>query len=190
MAFPWRVIRAADLASAWIVEDIKLGLDLAAAGHAPLFCPTARVTSQFAVSERGVDIQRRRWEHGHIVTILKKAPRFLGRAIARGNFNLLALTLDLAIPPLSLLTMSLILVFGMSSLAAALGLGSTALIINAICIAGFVTTVCLAWVKYGRDALPAGAIVLLPGYILGKLGLYRQVLFGKMTAHWIGTDRT
>ena len=189
MAFPWRVIRAADLASAWIVEDIKLGLDLAAAGHAPLFCPTARVTSQFAVSERGVDIQRRRWEHGHIVTILKKAPRFLSRAIVRGNFNLLALTLDLAVPPLSLLSVLLILMFMITGLAALLGLGATAFIVSAACVAGFAATVYLAWERYGRDVLPSRSILLIPRYILTKLGLYRQVLLGKMTAHWIGTDR-
>src|SRR5262245_56051654 len=48
MAFPWDAICPADLASGWIVEDLKLGLDLALAGHPPLFCPSARVTSRFA----------------------------------------------------------------------------------------------------------------------------------------------
>ena len=56
MAFPWHVIRATALASGAIVEDLKLGLDLAAARHPPLFCPSARVTSQFAVSARGTEV--------------------------------------------------------------------------------------------------------------------------------------
>ncbi len=55
MAFPWHVIRATDLATGAIVEDLKLGLDLAAAGHPPLFCPSARVTRQFAISAQGAD---------------------------------------------------------------------------------------------------------------------------------------
>ena len=50
MAFPWKLIRTADLAHPGIVEDLKLGLDLAAAGHPPFFCPTAHVTSQFATT--------------------------------------------------------------------------------------------------------------------------------------------
>jgi hypothetical protein len=39
MAFPWDIIRSAELASGFIVEDLKLGLDLADAGHPPVFCP-------------------------------------------------------------------------------------------------------------------------------------------------------
>ena len=190
MAFPWPVIRTADLASGWIVEDLKLGLDLAAAGHPPLFCPSARVTSQFAASARGADIQRSRWEHGHIMTILKLAPRMLCIAITRANFSLLALTLDLAVPPLSLLALLLILMFAMTGVAALLGVGSSALIISTACLVGFATTVGLAWNSYGRDVLPARAISSVPFYILAKLGLYGQILFGKMTAQWIRTDRT
>jgi glycosyltransferase involved in cell wall biosynthesis len=39
IAFPWKVIRSVDLASGWIVEDLKLGCDLAIAGHPPDFAP-------------------------------------------------------------------------------------------------------------------------------------------------------
>jgi len=190
MAFPWHLIRAADLATGSIVEDLKLGLDLAAAGHAPLFCPSARVTSQFAAFARGADTQRRRWEQGHIITILKMAPRLLYVAVSRGNLGLLALTLDLIVPPLSLLVVLLVLMFVISGVAAALGLASTALVISAACLVGFAITVVLAWSKYGRDVLPPRAVLSIPYYILRKLGLYRQILFGRMTALWIRTDRT
>ena len=50
MAFPWDVIRSANLANGFIVEDMKLGLDLALAGHSPVFCPSATVTSTFPTS--------------------------------------------------------------------------------------------------------------------------------------------
>jgi cellulose synthase/poly-beta-1,6-N-acetylglucosamine synthase-like glycosyltransferase len=189
MAFPWKVIRSVNLASGWIVEDLKLGLDLAAAGHAPLFCPSARVTSQFANSARGADIQRRRWEHGHIVTILKTAPRTLLLAVSHGNFNLLTLTLDMAVPPLSLLTLLLVMVFVLTGIAAILGLPSTAFIISAASLFGFAAAVILAWCKYGYEVVSPGAILSIPKYILRKLGLYRQVLWGKTITHWIGTDR-
>ncbi len=190
MAFPWQVIRDVELASGWIVEDLKLGLDLAAAGAPPVFCPSAHVTSQFAASATGSISQRSRWEQGHIVTILKLAPRMLFVAVATANLGLLTLTLDLAVPPLSLLAMMLILMFAITGIAALLGVGSAALIVSAACLIGFTTTVGLAWNKYGRDVLPARAISSVPLYVLAKLGLYGQVLFGKVTAQWVRTDRT
>jgi hypothetical protein len=98
MAFPWDVIYSADLGSGQIVEDLKLGLDLTLAGHPPVFCPSARVTSEFASSVKGASTQRKRWEQGHLDTILKTAPRLLTIAIARRDWNLLAIALDLAVP--------------------------------------------------------------------------------------------
>jgi cellulose synthase/poly-beta-1,6-N-acetylglucosamine synthase-like glycosyltransferase len=187
MAFPWKVIRAADLANGWIVEDIKLGLQLAAAGHPPLFCPTAIVTSQFASSKSGAENQRRRWEHGHFLTMLKEVPCALGAALAGGNMPLLVLALDLLVPPLSFLALLLMLACLISGAAMLLGFGSGAFIISAACLGCFATSVCLAWRKYGREVMPS--FRWIPGYILSKMGLYRQVLSGKMTAGWIGTDR-
>jgi cellulose synthase/poly-beta-1,6-N-acetylglucosamine synthase-like glycosyltransferase len=190
MAFPWPVIRAVDLASGWIVEDLKLGLDLAAAGYPPLFCPSARVTSQFATSAKGSANQRKRWEQGHIMTIVKIAPRSLYTAIARGSLDLLALTLDLIIPPLSFLAMLLVFMFAITGVAALVGLGSTALIVSAACLVGFATTIGLAWDKYGRDVLPARDLWSVPMYVLAKLGLYGRIFAGRKTAQWIKTDRT
>ena len=53
MAIPWAAIRRIDLATGNIVEDVKMGLDLAAAGYAPRYCPEARVESDFPATERG-----------------------------------------------------------------------------------------------------------------------------------------
>ena len=189
MAFPWQVIRSADLAHPWIVEDLKLGLDLTATGHPPLFCPAARVSSQFASSARGADIQRRRWEQGHIVTILKFGAPLLCLAVKRLNTSLLVLTLDLVVPPLSLLALLLLLTFVVTGAAALLGIGLSAFLISASGVVGFAVAVLLAWAKYGRDILSPRTVLSIPGYIVRKLGLYRQVLIGKMTSHWVGTDR-
>ena len=112
MAFPWDVIRPADLGSGQIVEDLKLGLDLTLAGHPPVFCPSARVTSEFASSVKGAGSQRQRWEQGHLEMILKTAPRLLTKAVTRRDLDLLAITLDLAVPPLSLLGMLVLGIFG------------------------------------------------------------------------------
>jgi cellulose synthase/poly-beta-1,6-N-acetylglucosamine synthase-like glycosyltransferase len=190
MAFPWHLIRSVDVASGWIVEDLKLGLDLAATGHPPIFCPSARVTSQFAQTAEGADSQRKRWEHGHIGIILKKAPQLLGMGVARGNLDLVVLVLDLAVPPLSLLAIFLAVVSTMTIVAALVGLCSTPMIVSMICLIGFATALVFAWSKYGRDILEPRKALLMPFYILAKLGLYGELLFGKVTTRWVRTDRT
>lgn len=189
MAFPWNVIRTFDLANGCLTEDLKLGLDLASAGHPPVFCPSARVTSQFASSDEGTRTQRKRWEQGHISMILTVAPGLVCKAIARRNWPLLALTLDLVVPPLSLLSLLVGTVFVSSVLAAYFGLGSTALIVSAAAGLVFLVAAFLAWIKCGRDIMPPKAILSIVPYVFRKLGLYGRILSGRLDMTWIRTDR-
>jgi cellulose synthase/poly-beta-1,6-N-acetylglucosamine synthase-like glycosyltransferase len=189
MAFPWDVIRSADLANGWIVEDLKLGLDLAVAGHPPLFCPSARVTSEFAPSAKGADIQRSRWEQGHVAMTLKAAPRLICTAVMHRNVELLALALDLAVPPLSLLCMLNAGLFVVAAVAAGIGFSDTPLLISAASLFGLALAVSLCWFTYGRDILPFRAIVLIPGYVARKLPLYGRILSGRTATRWVRTDR-
>jgi cellulose synthase/poly-beta-1,6-N-acetylglucosamine synthase-like glycosyltransferase len=189
MAFPWDVVRSADLASGRIVEDIKLGLDLALSGSPPLFCPSAVVTSEFPLSVKGASAQRERWEYGHINLILTLAPRLLYLAILRGNLGLLALTLDMAIPPLTLLGLSLIVTVALAGLAAFYGCSSAALIIGSVTFAAFVLAVFLAWLKYGRDILPPRSFLLIAVYLFGKLRIYCRFVSQRSAPRWIRTDR-
>ncbi|HEU0077392.1 MAG TPA: glycosyltransferase, partial [Longimicrobiaceae bacterium] len=99
MAFPWETIRAAKLASGNIVEDMQLGLDLALAGHAPLFCEQARVTGKLPEQSKAAVSQRTRWEHGHLQTLITQVPRLLTGAMRKRRFGALALALELAVPP-------------------------------------------------------------------------------------------
>jgi cellulose synthase/poly-beta-1,6-N-acetylglucosamine synthase-like glycosyltransferase len=187
MAFPWDVIRTADLASGAIVEDLKLGLELARSGKPPLFCPTASVTSEFSSSTEGAKTQRLRWEQGHLAMILA-VPSLIYHALARQNHALLALALDLAVPPLSLLALLTVAVTGLAGFAAAFGCPSTALIVGAANVSMFGCAFFLAWLRCGRDVLPLRSIVSLLSYIAGKLPLYLQILFRRQKT-WIRTDR-
>src|SRR5208283_3138044 len=63
MAFPWLLIRSAPLATGNIVEDMKLGLDLAVAGQPPKLCSEARVSGELPSVRRAAVTQRTRWEH-------------------------------------------------------------------------------------------------------------------------------
>jgi cellulose synthase/poly-beta-1,6-N-acetylglucosamine synthase-like glycosyltransferase len=190
MAFPWEVIRGVDLANGWLVEDLKLGLDLAAQGHPPLFCPSALVSSQFGSSAKAARTQRERWERGHIGMILTTAPRLFRRAVMDRNWNLLALTFDLAVPPLSLLAMLVVGIVCLTAACALLGFSLSALIVSGAALAAFVLAAFLAWLKCGRDVVPIGTVISIPLYILGKLGLYRIKIFNKRDAQWVRTDRT
>jgi cellulose synthase/poly-beta-1,6-N-acetylglucosamine synthase-like glycosyltransferase len=189
MAFPWDAIRSADLANGWIVEDLKLGVDLAVAGHPPLFCPSARVTSEFAPSAKGADTQRSRWEQGHVATALKAGPRLIYTAALGRNADLLALGLDLAVPPLSLLGLLMTGLFIVAVVAAGNGFSDVPLVISAGSLLGLAVAVSLSWFKYGRDIFPLRAIVLIPGYVVRKLPLYGRILSGRTATRWVRTDR-
>ena len=190
MAFPWEVIRSADLGNAQIVEDLKLGLDLTLAGHPPVFCPSACVSSEFASSVKGAGTQRKRWEQGHLDMILRTAPRLLAIAIARRDWNLLAITLDLAVPPLSLLGMLVLGIFGFSCLYAVFSHSFAALAISTASLLALTIATLLAWLKCGRDVVPPRAFLLIPSYAFRKLRLYRQFVSGRIDSRWTRTDRT
>jgi cellulose synthase/poly-beta-1,6-N-acetylglucosamine synthase-like glycosyltransferase len=189
MAFPWKIIRSATLANAQIVEDMKLGLDLALAGHPPLFCPTALVTSEFAKSAKGSGTQRQRWEQGHIALIFKLAPRLFAAAAFRRDPKLLAITLDLIVPPLSLLALLVLSTFGLSLPLAILGHSFAAPAVAAINLVALAIATLLAWLKCGRDVVPASAIVLIPSYVLRKLRLYALLVSGRVDSKWTRTER-
>src|SRR6185437_8179408 len=189
MAFPWGVIRSGNLANRSIVEDLKLGIDLAQSGTPAQFCPSASVKSHFPLSVEGAESQRQRWEGGHIGMILTTAPRLIFKAIAGRNFDLLALTLDLAVPPLSLLV---ILLAGMSlvgGIAVLFGYSSVALIISGACFIAVLLAIFLSWLKCGRDLLPPSATFSIILYIVAKLPIYRQLLSRNSDLQWTRTDR-
>ena len=190
MAFPWDVIHSADLAHGWIVEDLKLGLDLAAAGYSPVFDPSACVTSEFPLSVDGSASQRERWERGHITTILTSVPQLLWRAVVHRNWSLLALTLDLSVPPLSLLGLLVMGMFIIAGLAALFGFSPRPLAVCSVNVVAFSVAAFLAWVKFGRDVLPPRALLSIAPYALGKIRLYMRTLFKKTDTLWIRTDRT
>ena len=189
MAFPWAIIGSAKLASGELVEDLNLGLDVSLAGSPPMFCPTAMVTSTFPPSTAAANLQRQRWEQGHVDLILARAPRLIASAIVRRNLGLFVLALDLAIPPLvllGLLTMGMPLLAG---LLAELGGSPMALIISATSLVTFTVTIVLSWVRFARDILPPRALWSIAPYVGRKLDLYRRMFSGDRITQWIRTDR-
>ena len=171
MAFPWHVIRRAQLAGGELAEDLKLTVDLVRAGTCPLFCPEARVTSEFASGE-GLRAQRTRWVHGHLALILSEVPALLLEALARRDAKLAALALDLSVPPLALLALGAAALCAVQPLPAAL-LGAAVL---------------LAWARHARD-IPLASLARAPLYALERLPLYSRFLV-KRQVEWVRSRRT
>jgi len=190
MAFPWDLIRRSDLASDSLVEDVKLGLDLAVAGIAPMFCPSAIVSSCFPLTPQGASTQRKRWEHGHLHLISTVVPRLTYSALRSRNVDLFVLALDIAVPPLSIFFGALFISFVAALLAALIGVGWIPLALSTAGLLLFVTGVLLAWSKYGRDLIRPGSIFSIASYFFAKLPLYYEFIFRRAVSHWIRTDRT
>jgi cellulose synthase/poly-beta-1,6-N-acetylglucosamine synthase-like glycosyltransferase len=176
MAFPWQVIQRAPLASGHIVEDLRLGLDLAAVGAAPLFCPQALVTSAFPSHAEGLADQRARWERGHVGVIVKEGPRALWRALARGRPELAALALDLCVPPLAMLALLLVAQALFGAILVAVGGSTTPLWIGLVALAFVVLATVLAWLGFGRRIVSFTELFGAPVYVLAKLPLYARFL--------------
>jgi cellulose synthase/poly-beta-1,6-N-acetylglucosamine synthase-like glycosyltransferase len=189
MAFPWDVIRTAAVGNGNIVEDLHLGIELAMGGHKPLFCPSAKVTSQFAASRRGAETQRGRWEQGHLRMIVSSAATLVMRSIVQRDWHLLAMALDLAILPLTLLASSIFIMFIISLCFAMTGFSSVIAWLNGVSLIVFAAAILLAWLKCGKDILPLHEILKISSYVLWKFKLYMKMLGSKNKVEWIRTER-
>lgn len=188
MAFPWNAISRAKLASGHIVEDLKLGIDLALSGHAPLFLQEAVVTSYFPGNNVGLESQRARWEHGHIGVILKEGPGLLMQAVCRLDIRLLAMALDLMVPPLALQTLLTCLVVSAGLVVYYITGHSIALLLSWMIFMLLGLTILMAWAAYGRRVISLGSLCYAPIYALIKIPLYIRYIF-KRQVEWVRSRR-
>lgn len=188
MAFPWHVIRTAKMATGNLVEDLQLGLDLALAGHAPLFCEQARVTGKLPSQRRAAISQRRRWEHGHLQTLFTQVPRLISGAIRRRSLSAFSLALEVAVPPLSLLVLLFVTAIAASIYAARHGASWIALNLLLAGAAAALGCIAAAWLKFGRTHLPMMSLLAAPFYVIWKIPLYLAFVF-RPQREWVRTER-
>ncbi|MSP14109.1 MAG: glycosyl transferase [Chloroflexi bacterium] len=188
MAFPWQLIHEIPIAGDKLAEDMQLTVDLALAGTPPIFCPQAQTTSRLPQRQTAALEQRTRWEHGHLETIQTQAPRLWAAAWQQRRFDLAAIALDLAVPPLTFLAS---LTAGALILAVADGvwagrwgpaivLGTGALLLLMAVGAG--------WARYGRVLLPIRDFWALTLYFVWKVPVY-LTFFYRRQKKWIRTGR-
>ena len=188
MAFSWDMLREAPLANASIVEDMKLGIDLALEGCPPVYCERALVTSRFPISREATRTQRTRWEHGHLGMIAHELPRLLIGAAKRRDALLLGLALDLAVPPLAMLAGGMVLSCGLALLGALLGSAMAPLMLSTSLLGLFALAVLIGWQLRGRDLVSLAELLTAPWYILARLPIYLRFAFNRQR-QWVRTDR-
>jgi cellulose synthase/poly-beta-1,6-N-acetylglucosamine synthase-like glycosyltransferase len=188
MAFPWMSISNMDLADGHIVEDLKMGLDMARLGVPPVFCPEALVLSSFPTHEEGIRDQRTRWEHGHLGTILSEAPKVFFQGLKEMDFSLMALALDLCVPPLALLLMQVLIFCVVAAIFyAATGYRAPLLIMSSASVI-FGLAVLTAWASYGRRIISFSRLLLASIYPLWKIPMYVRFVFSRQS-EWVRSKR-
>jgi cellulose synthase/poly-beta-1,6-N-acetylglucosamine synthase-like glycosyltransferase len=189
MALPWSIFERSDLATSSIVEDLKLGQELAQAGHAPKFMEGATIWSN-AETERNTLSQRRRWEGGFLQNALSAGPKYLLGSILRADLRGAWAAINLMTPPFALLLlldlMALLLGFSGSWFIGA-RLWPALLLAAAIAVA-FIA-LALAWHAGGSRFVTLAGLARVPFYLIWKLPLYLGFARGGAPKEWLRTGR-
>lgn len=188
MAFPWSVISTVDLASQSIVEDMKLGFDLAVAGTPPMLCQSVIVTGPLPPNDTAAKTQRTRWEHGHLQLMAQYCPQLFSQALVQRRLDLLAIALDLLIPPLSLL----VILWSSVSLVVTLAAALSGFWLPAwICYGAgtmLLVAVVSAWAGFAQSDLALQTLLSVPLYLIWKIPVYLKFVKAPQV-EWVRTDR-
>lgn len=187
-AVPTRLLGTVGLANGHIAEDLKLGLDLALAGHPPRFCPQAEVTSALPAGAAARRAQQTRWEHGHLSLIPAYAGRLLGAALRRGDARLAAMALDLCVLPLVTLALAEAALTGLGLAWWALGGGTGPLLIAGASLALLVLAFGLAARRWGGGLLRWRDLAAVPRLVAGKAGILGRFAL-RRRSEWVRTER-
>jgi cellulose synthase/poly-beta-1,6-N-acetylglucosamine synthase-like glycosyltransferase len=190
MAFPWPLLRHAPETGSNLVEDLVMGIELALRGTPPLLCPSAQISSDLPTDRSAGFRQRRRWEHGQLHTLRVYAPRLAAAGLVRRQPALLAMALDLLVPPLALLVMIQVLTLAVTAGLAMAGLVSTGpASLAALAFGALAAAVAVAWIRFGRKTLPLRYALLVPLYVLWKVPLYVVLAIRGRQRSWERTSR-
>ena len=188
MALPWKLAAGAPWEGGNLVEDMQLGIDLAIAGYPTSFCPGAGVMSAVPRQERAFVSQRRRWEHGHLRTLLTQVPRLVLAGLKQRRVDLLCMALDLAVPPLSLLMVLWLAMLCVTTVCAAAG----ASVVPVVLLAGggflMVMTILAGWAVFCRHLFGWRTVAALPWYVFRKVPIYLDFLVRRQR-EWVRTER-
>jgi cellulose synthase/poly-beta-1,6-N-acetylglucosamine synthase-like glycosyltransferase len=189
MAFPWKALEAAPPMGSWLVEDMLLGIELTRLGYPPRYLRYAEVRSELPPGSKAAFGQRRRWEHGHLSTLLRNSPRLLMEGLTRRRLDLVVTGADLAIPPIALFVVVLLGLTTLSGLAFLFAGARFAFPLALIDLSILTFGVLWAWFGHARDLLSPSEIASIPLYILWKIPLYVSFITRGQHKKWERTQR-
>ncbi|MDZ7923092.1 MAG: glycosyltransferase family 2 protein [Marinagarivorans sp.] len=187
-AVPYAFLASVQLASGEIVEDMKLGIDLLLAGHKTCFSPSLCISSVLPVGDVVANVQRERWEHGHLSMVFKYAPPLFVQGFSQGSGTVLLTALDMCILPLTLLVTVNFCLFVVCFVLGLLGMGFLLAKLAAVALVAIFIALTLANLLAAKAYLRMSDIFGLVNFALSKVAVYRAVLMGKKTG-WVKTHR-
>jgi cellulose synthase/poly-beta-1,6-N-acetylglucosamine synthase-like glycosyltransferase len=171
-------------------EDLEFSVTLRLGGVAPVFAGEAIVRGPVPASRRGAQVQRERWEGGRLRVARAAIPRLLHEILVRRRLTLLDLAIDLAIPPLGLLTAA---VLGGTVLVGAL---TSAQVVSPWLLVPWLTALSAVtgFVLLGLRSAQAPAwmyrrLLSTPPFLLRKLLGMAAVVRHRSSDKWVRTER-
>ena len=104
------------------------------------------------------------------------------------SLTLLALALDLLVPPLAALLLAVLVLALAAAALAAFGGSALPLAITLLALALIALAVGVAWARFGRGLVSFAELALAPLWALAKLPLYLGFLVKRQT-QWVRTSR-
>lgn len=187
-AIPKSLLDQVNLASGEIVEDMKLGLDLVLTGKKVEFEANANISSLLPIDNQTTQIQRARWEHGHIGMIQKYVPKLFVRALQKFSWPALMTAMDLCVLPfIVLLVLSAFVSLVLSLLAI---MSALPIILFFIAMLNLSVLLALMWANKlsGDQQLTLRDLYGVFEYAFSKVGLYTSLVSGNRSG-WAKTKR-
>lgn len=189
MALPWALYNRAHVATSSIVEDIKLGHELAEAGYPPTLVEGATVWSN-AETAANTLAQRRRWEGGFMTEAMRRGPSRLAHSLCHGDLKGAWAALSIMVPPFALLVLTDAAILTIASvLAWATDARWTVLLLLAVPLLLTAIGLMLAWRAGGSQFIRVAALLRAPLYLAWKLPMYLGFLRRGVPKNWQRTDR-
>lgn len=87
-------------------EDLEYSIELRLAGIGPVYAPQGRLEAPVPEGGRAAGVQRQRWEGGRFHVVRTRLPLLLREVLVKRRWSLADAAVDLAVPPLGVLTMA------------------------------------------------------------------------------------
>ena len=119
---------------------------------------------------------------------LRYVPRLLAKGVRTGRIDLIALGLDLAVPPLSLLVIMILTTGALGAGAGLVGGSMVPGVLSAAQLVAVAIGVVAGWWWWARERLPLRTLAAVPFYLLWKIPIYIAFLRRRQRA-WRRTPR-